>query len=287
LRRILNLSLLLAGPLLWAAAPQRIVSTAPSITDMLFALGLGPNVVGVTDYCRFPDEAKSKPKVGSFLQPDYERILALRPDLVLVIKNPIGVTQRLRSMGVRAEELDQDSTEAIFTSIRRIGELTGRTKQSQALEANLRGELGSIRKRVEGRKRTSVLFLVGRAPGTLQNMVGAGKGSYLDELLFIAGGENILNTGPAIYPKVGMETVLARDPEVILDMGDYAHQSGVSPQRQAEEQALWKKYPQLRAVRSGRVKAVVADHFVVPGPRMAEAAREFLAALHPEVAGRP
>jgi iron complex transport system substrate-binding protein len=287
LRRVLIALCFLVGSGLYAANPQRIVSTAPSITDMLYALGLGPKVVGVTEYCRYPEDAKSTPKVGSFLQPDYERILALRPDLVLVIKNPIGVTQRLRSMGVQAEELDQDSTEAIFTSIRRIGELTGRAQQSRVLEAKLRGELDAIRKRVVGRARTNVLFLVGRAPGTLQNMVGAGKGSYLDELLIIAGGQNILSDGPVIYPKVGMETVLARDPDVILDMGDYAHQSGVSPQRQAEEQALWRKYPQLRAVRNGRVKAVVADHFVVPGPRMADAAREFLAALHPEVAGKP
>ena len=125
MRRLVFVLLLSCG-LLAAAPPNRIVSLAPSITEMLYALGLGPRVAGDTTFCTYPAEARSKPKVGTFLQPDYERILSLRPDLVLVIKNPIGVTQKLRSLGLRAEEFDQDKVGDILASLERIGALTGK-----------------------------------------------------------------------------------------------------------------------------------------------------------------
>ena len=135
-----NLSLallaLLSAALFAASPPTRIVSTAPSITEMLYALGLGPNVVGDTTYCTYPADARTKPKIGTFLDPDLERILALRPDLVLVIKNPIGVTAKLRSLGLRAEELDQDSVADILSSLRQIGQLTGRDAAAARLTAS-------------------------------------------------------------------------------------------------------------------------------------------------------
>ena len=115
-----------------AAPPTRIVSTAPSITEMLYALGLGPNVVGDTTYCTYPADARSKPKIGTFLDPDLERILALRPDLVLVIKNPIGVTAKLRSLGLRAEELDQDS---VHHGVASIAPSAGRLTPSALMRA--------------------------------------------------------------------------------------------------------------------------------------------------------
>lgn len=270
-------------------APARIVSTAPSLTEILYALGLGPKVVGVTTFCRFPAEAASKPKVGTFLQPDYERILALKPDLVLVIKNPAGVAPRLRQLGLRAEELDQDSIAATLHSIEQIGAWTSSRAAAARLAARLRAELNAVRDlaRRSGAAPRSVLFLVGRAPGTLQGMVGAGPGTFIDELLAIAGGANILAASPIQYPKVTLETVLTRDPEVILDMGDFAHAEGRPGQPPAQILALWRKYPQLRAVKANRVKIVADDALVRPGPRMAHAARLMLALVHPELTAPP
>ena len=233
----------------------------------------------------FRSEARSKPKVGTFLEPDYERILQLRPSLVLVIKNPVGVTGRLRSLGLKAEELDMDNIQSIFVSIARIGQLTGAEPSARRLAESLRRDLDSIRSAAAARKnRTSVLFLVGRAPGTLQSMVGAGPGTFLDELLRLAGGVNVLASSPIQYPKVSLEQILATDPGVIIDMGDYAHSTGAGEQRRRQELALWQAYSRLRAVRSGRIHAVTNSHFVVPGPRMAEAARDILGFLHPEAA---
>jgi len=262
-------------------APARIVSTSPSITETLYAMGLGPRVVGVTTFCNYPPDARTKPRIGTFLEPDYERILTLKPDLVLVIKNPVNVAGRLRSLGLRAEEVDMDTVGSVLSSIASIGRLTGTTPTARALSESLKGELGAIRAAGSKGGRTSVLFLVGRAPGTLQNMVGAGPGTFLDELLRLAGGVNVLASSPIQYPKVSLEQILASDPDVIIDMGDYAHAAGAGEARRREELALWKPYGRLKAVRTGRVHAVTAAHFVVPGPRMADAAREFLYFLHP------
>lgn len=264
--------------------PARIVSTSPSITETLYAMGLGPRVVGVTTFCNYPSDAKTKPRIGTFLEPDYERILALRPDLVLVIKNPVDVAGRLRSLGLRAEEVDMDTVGSILASIASIGRITGTPSTARTLSQSLRGQLDTIRSAGSKGGRTTVLFLVGRAPGTLQNMVGAGPGTFLDELLRLAGGTNILASSPIQYPKVSLEQILASDPDVIIDMGDYAHAAGAGDARRREELALWKPYGRLKAVRTGRVHAVTAAHFVVPGPRMADAAREFLGFLHPGAA---
>ncbi|MBI5084210.1 MAG: ABC transporter substrate-binding protein [Acidobacteria bacterium] len=272
MRRLMAAFVLLAC--VAAAEPVRIVSTAPSITEMLYALGLGARVVGVTAYCRYPVDAQSKPKVGTFLQPDFERILALKPDLVLVIKNPVQLAGRLRKLGVRAEELNQDSIEDIFGSLAALGRLTGRQAQAIELTGEIRAQLDAVRRQASGQRKRTALFLVGRAPGTLQGMVGAGPGTFIDELMTLAGGENILKGSPIQYPRVSLEQVLAGDPEVILDMGDFAHAEGKPMEPESRLLALWGAHPQLRAVKTRQVKQVGSEIFIRPGPRMGEAARE-------------
>ena len=269
------------------AQPRRIVSTAPSITEILYALGLGDSVVGDTTFCTYPPEARNKPKVGTFLQPDLERILALRPTLVLVIKNPIGVTAKLRSLGLHAEELDQDSVAGIRASITQVGELTGRRNEAARLNASLETQFAEVRALAAKYRRPSVLFLVGRAPGTLQGMVGAGGGTFIDELLQLAGANNALAGSAMQYPNVSLEQILTRDPDVILDMGDFAHAEGRPGQPEPQVLALWSAYPRLRAVQQQRVRVIASDVFVRPGPRMGEAARALFQLVHPEAATAP
>jgi iron complex transport system substrate-binding protein len=275
-------ALLAVGAALCAAEPRRIVSTAPSITETLFALGLGQRVVGVTTYCRYPPEVTRLPKIGTFLEPNFERILALKPDLVFTMKNPVQLTERLRGLKLNAVELDEDTVEGVFTSIERIGQATEAQSHAKALAESLHGQLDTFRKSTAALPARSVLFIIGRTPGTLEGLIGAGKGSYLDQLLAYAGGRNVLADAPMAYPKVSLEEILARDPEVILDMGDFEHASGEARERQQEVAAIWAKYPLLRAVKTHRVYALSSDIFVVPGPRMADAAREFRRLLHPE-----
>jgi iron complex transport system substrate-binding protein len=264
----------------WAAPPQRIVSTAPSITEILFALGLGPRVVGVTEFCRYPAEAARKPKIGTFLEPNFERILAQRPDLVLVVRNPVQLAERLSQLGLRAVEVPQDTVAEILASIRQIGRLAGVEPRAAALAASIERELGQVRQRAARLPRKKVLFLVGRAPGGLQGMVGVGPGTFIDELIQIAGGVNVLAESPMAYPRVSVEQILAADPDVILDMGDFAHQEG-KPLEQAEKfRAVWAPYSSLRAVRENRVRQVADEAAIRPGPRVAEAARLCLQWIH-------
>jgi len=228
----------LAAFLLFAAAPGRIVSTAPAVTEILFALGLGDKVVGVTQFCNYPPEARKKPRIGTFLQPNLEVILSLRPDLVVIQKNPVRLGARLESMGLKTMEVDQPTVEAVYDSIRRIGAAAGVPGRAGALEEKMRAEVAAIRDRAAGRPRRRVVFIVGRNPNAIEGLVAVGKGSYLNELLRDAGGENIFENTGAAYPRI--------------------------------------------AVEERRVYAVASDIFVVPGPRIVEAAREFARMLGPE-----
>jgi len=273
--------ILLAAIVLWLA-PGRIVSTAPAATEILFALGLGPRVVGVTQFCNYPPEAKTKPRVGTFLQPNLEVILRLRPDLVVIQKNPVRLGERLEAMGLKTVEVDQPSVEAVFDSIRRIGGAAGVPARAMEMERRLRGELEAIRQRAAALPPRRAMFVVGRTPNALEGLVAVGQGSYLNELMTLAGGRNVFGDAGAAYPRIGLEEVLARNPEVIIDMGEMADTIGVTEKQKQAVVALWNRYPMLSAVRNKRVYAVASDIFVVPGPRIVEAAREFARMLHPE-----
>ncbi len=266
-----------------AAPPQRIVSTAPSATEMLFALGLGDRVVGVTTYCNYPAEAKAKPRIGTYLQPNFEAILALKPDLVVVVKNPVRMAERLSALGLRVLELSDETVPGIAESIRRIGDAAGVPDRAKKLNESMRAELDSIAQRTRSLPRRKMMFIVSRAPGRLEALMAVGNASFLNELIQIAGGENVFGSTSSSYPKVGLEEVLARNPDVIVDMGDMAETTSVSEQHKKEVVDLWKKRPSLKAARNNRVYAVASDVFVVPGPRAVEAAREFVKMLHPEL----
>ncbi len=260
------------------AEPQRIVSTVPGLTEILFELGLGDRTVGVSEYCRFPAAALSKPKVGSFLQPNLEAITALRPDLVLIIKNPVRLKQRLEAIGLKVEELDLETLPGILAAIDRLGLETNRKARAAEMRKKLEMRLAAVQAKVKQRRR--VTFLVGRTPQRLEGMVAVGPKSYLDELMKLAGGDNIFADSPAMYPKVSIEQLLARDPEVIFEMGDSVHEGMEQGKYREDVLAVWAKMPMLKAVRGKKVFPLNDNIYVVPGPRFADAAERFYEMLH-------
>jgi iron complex transport system substrate-binding protein len=270
--------LLLAGSAF--AQPRRIVSLAPSATEMLYALGLGDRVVGVTTFCRYPPEAARKPKIGNYLRPDVETILALRPDLVVAEKSMIRQALSLPRLKLNVLEVDDSTIQGIYESIRAIGRATGAGALAESLCQNIRAGLEDVRRRAAPLGRPRVMFVVGRTPGRIEDLIAAGGPSYLNEVIEIAGGENIFKDAATAYAKVGLEEVLARDPEVIIDMGEMAQTEGVTESQKRAVVALWRRYPNLKAVRSNRVFAVASDVLVVPGPRVAAAAAEVAGLLH-------
>ena len=264
------------------AATLRIVSTAPSLTEILFALGLGERVVGVTTYCNYPEEARRVPRIGTYIQPNLETIVSLRPDLVVIESNPIRLGERLEGLGLKVLELDQRTVSDVFRAIERVGQAAGVPERARALEIRIRAGLEEVGRKAAGRPRRRMAFIVGRTPGALEGLIAVGSASYLNELIRMAGGENIFGAVAAPYPRVSLEEILARDPEVIVDMGEMGRASGMSEAEARRAVELWNRYASITAVRERRVYAVTAALYVVPGPRMADAARELARMLHPE-----
>ena len=180
-----------------AAPPRRIVSTAPSITEMLYALGLGDRVVGVTNYCRYPPEAQLKPKIGDYTSPNLEAIAALKPDLVIIQTNPVRLAARLAALHLKTLEINQDDLAALYNSIRSVGDATGAAVEAAHLMDSMRGKLEQIRMRAASLPRTRMMFVVGRSPNRLNGLVVVGKASYLNEIIQTSGGENVFFDAPS------------------------------------------------------------------------------------------
>lgn len=181
-------------------------------------------------------------------------------------------------------EVDDSTIAGIYGSILQIGRLAGVGRRAETLCASMRNELERIRRVTSTLPRRRMLFLVGRTPERIEDLIAAGRSSYLTEVIKIAGGENIFQDSPVAYAKVPVEEVLARKPEVIVDMGEMAQTVGVTQAQKEAVVRLWSRYPFLPAVQQHRVYAVASDIYVVPGPRVVEAAREFARMLHPEAA---
>ena len=266
----------------FAQPPQRIVSTAPSITELLYALGLGDRVVGVDRFSRYPPESLRKAKIGDYVNPNLETIASLRPDLVIIPTNPVKLAERLAVLRLKVLELDQESIAKLYESFRIVGQATGATAQAAKLESTVRGQLEAVRARAAPLKKTRVMFVVGRTPNRLDGLIVVGQASYLNEIIALAGGENVFRDAVASYPEVSLEEVLARNPDLIVDMGDMSDTVGVTEEHKREVTSLWERLSSVAAVRQHRVHAVASDVYVVPGPRVVDAAKAFLEMLHPE-----
>lgn len=254
------------------SAQPRIVSTTPSITEILFALGLGDRVVAVSTYCRFPAKAQQLPKIGSFLDPNIETILRQKPTLVIVQKNPKRLTERLRAVHLNVLEVNPgESMAGVHDAIDAIGKAVDHEEEAVSLNRMLRDGLAEYRRHSTRNPKPRVLFIVGRTSGSLDGLIAAAKGSYLTQLLDAAGANNVLSGAVGAYPKISYEEVMRQNPDVIIDMGDSTHTGSITETQRRSTIELWGKFRTVNAVRNGRVFPVADDRFVVPGPRMLEA----------------
>ena len=260
------------------AQPARIVSTFPSVTETLFALGAGDRVVGVSNYCRYPAAALSLPKVGTYTKPDTEKIALLRPDLVFIQKSAANLADRLDALGIKHVEVTIGSLAEVYSMIGEIGRAAGLAERAPKLNADIRSRLDTLRAQAGGRPRPKVLLVVGRTPGMLTNLTAAGPSPYIGELLEIAGGRNVM-TGAIAYPRISLETVVRLNPDVILDtsiMGDAGADSRLRESRLREP---WLAHRELAAVRNGMVFGLTSESLVTPGPRVVDAVQLIRAQL--------
>jgi len=273
---------LLLGVLVWVGAcspataedrPRRIVSLAPSVTEVLFAAGAGPRVVGVTSYCRFPREALTLPKVGGYLTPSYEALVALQPDLVVTLAEHADVEPKIRAVGIEILRVDHRSLEGIVRSIEQVGERCGITTRAKPAADALRQALAAARRLVAG-PAPRVLICFGRAED-FRRLTAAAPGTIHDDLITQAGGTNVLTSGTVAYPTLSAEGVMRLNPDVIIEFS-----SGGADAEALRRQ--WSRLDSVRAVRNGRVHVFAGEFLSVPGPRFARFAGTIARAIRGE-----
>jgi len=244
---------------------------------MIYALGADDLLVGVTSYCDYPPEAQTKTIIGDFASPNVETVLKLRPDLVVVLSDREDVLNKLSPFQIPTLVLRQETLDDVFISLKKLGTAIGRQEQAERLSRRIESQLSEIAGPAKSKEHPSVLFVVSRDVGALTGIYSVGKGSYIDQLIEIAGGNNVLGPLPTAYPKVSVEEVLARNPDIIVDM---SHGGGTSPEQIKRVKAIWSALDTVSAVRNNRVYVLDSDVFIVPGPRVVEAANRLDQVFH-------
>ena len=259
----------------------RIVSTLPTATEMLFALSLGDRVVGVSEFCRYPPQVASLPRVGATLHPDFERIATLRPDLVVIADRNVDFASRLETARIPFVAIHTTSLGDVSSAMTSIGAAAGIEPHARVVVAGIQGRLQDIRSRTVASPRRKVLLILGRAPGALTGIVAAGVGSYLNDLIEIAGGTNVVSGVSTLpYPQLSLESILRLDPDVIVDTIDMGATEAGRERQHLESRDLWQRYRTLTAVRTGRVRAAETDALFIPGPRVVDVAEWLTDLIH-------
>jgi iron complex transport system substrate-binding protein len=261
-----------------AAPPGRIVSLIPAVTEMLFAIGDGPRLVGVTSYDHFPPEVSRITRVGGLLDPDVERILGLRPDLVVVYSTQVELKERLDRAGIVYYSYEHRALPDIIATLRAIGERTGSADRANAVATGMERAIATIRSSVSRLPHPRTMLVFGRDPSSLRNLYASGGYGFLHDMLEAAGGQNVFADVKQQSVEVSTEMILARRPDVIVELwaGDGVKDVNLPRLRQA-----WAALASVPAVRNRTVYELAGDEFVVPGPRVVDAMRQLARTLHP------
>ena len=263
-----------------AAAPRRIVSVIPAVTEMLFAMGAGDQVVGVSSYDKYPPAVASRERVGALLDPNIERILTLKPDLVVVYGTQQEFIARLDRAGVPRFEYEHAGLADITLTIRRLGQRVRRAEEAERLATQIERDIADVRKQVSDKARPKTAVIFDREPGSLRSMYASAGIGFMHDMLEAAGGADVFADLKRQSLQLSSETLLARAPEVIIEVQTSAVWP---PAKIAGEQAVWKTLSAVPAVRTGRVYILTDERLSIPGPRVAEAIRLLARVLHPSV----
>jgi iron complex transport system substrate-binding protein len=241
---------------------------SPSVTEIVFAMGQGGRVVGISQYTTYPPEALKKPECGGFVNPNFERILELQPDLVI----NQGIAEKTnvfcQDRGIPFTSVELTDLESVFAAIRQVGHALAREEDADVLCARMRLRLADVAARVKGRPRPRVLLLVGRDSGSLRDLTVAGGGTFLHDVLQIAGGDNVF-ADVKDYPAVSKESLLLRQPDVVLELRG---EGMMGKEQLAEIVSIWNSMPTLSAVKNGKICAIGETYALIPGPRLVELA---------------
>jgi iron complex transport system substrate-binding protein len=253
--------------------PKKIVSLAPNITEILFSLGLDQEIVGVSIHCNFPEKVQSKVRVGSYISLDFEKIVSLKPDLIIATGagNTRDMVERLERLGFPTYVIFPKNVEDVIRSVGHLSQLVGREKEGAEIIQEMKRRRERVVELTLGLPRPRVFLQIGEAP-----IVTVGKNSFADDLIRLAGGDNVAGNEKEMYPRFGMEEILKRSPEVILissmnPRGNY--------QKVLQEWSRWKTIP---AVKNGQIHLIDSDLIDRPSPRIIEGLEEMARLLHPD-----
>jgi len=255
--------------------PERIISLSPSNTEVGFALGLGDRIVGVTEFCNYPPEVQEKDIVGGFDSPSIEKVVELEPDLVLASTIHEEEVPRLEEMGIPVLVVESSTVDDLFDSMSLVAEITGVEKTGEELISSMKERIDDVQEKVgeiEPGERVLVFYEVYSDP-----LMTAGRGSFIDEIISLAGGENIFGDVEDNYPQISAEEVAERQPDIIL-FPDY-HGTASTVLEEMAGRPGWESVP---AVENENLHPVTDDTFARPGPRIVEAIEEAAELFYPD-----
>jgi iron complex transport system substrate-binding protein len=258
--------------------PQRIISLIPAVTEMLFAIGAGPQVVAVGTFDAYPPEVKDLQRVGALLDPDLERILSLRPDLVAVYGSQQDLMTQLARANIPVYSYRHAGLADVNRTIRDLGDRVGHAAEADALARKIDAQMAAIRRQVSGRPRPRTLVVFGREIGALRGIYTNGGIGFVHDMLEAAGGEDVFADVKRESVQATTELILVRKPDVILEIRATPGEAGAIE----SEIQVWRALASVPAVRNGRVQFIVDPRTVVPGPRVAEGTELLARAIHPE-----
>jgi iron complex transport system substrate-binding protein len=249
--------------------PARIVSLIPAVTEMLFAIGAGDQVVGVSTFDRYPKEATTRPRMGGLFDPNFEAILTLRPDLVIVYGSQEELIGRLGRASIPIHSYRHAGLADITTTLRAVGKRTGHGSEADALAAQIEKDLEAVRKSMAGKPRPRTLLVFGREEASMRGLYVSGGIGFLHDMLEAAGGMNVMADVKREGLQISLEQLLARAPDVVLELRVTERWSA---ERQGREEAAWRSVS-IPAVRAGRVHFLPDEALTIPGPRVAAAVK--------------
>ncbi len=261
---------------------DRIISLSPNITEILFALGLGEKVVGVTRFCNYPLEAKEKMQVGGYLDPNYEAILSLKPDIVVLLPEYEQIKNFLSELRVKYLTVNNKTVSDILTSIDYLGKQFDTEQQAETILADIRLKMSRIRDKTKNSPRPKVLIVIERTMGTgvIEDVYIAGKNTFYDELIQLAGGNNAFEDEKIAYPILSAEGIIHINPEFIIDLIPQLDQTRLSASTLEKD---WSSLAQLDAVKNHHVFIMSQDYAAIPGPRFILFLKDLAQIIHPEV----
>ena len=265
-----------------ADAGSRIVSLVPSFTETIFAVGAQERLVGVSSYCDYPPEARAMPRAGGFFDPNYEAIVALKPNLVLVSDYRGETSERLAAFKITVRAFPHNTVAEVLASICEVSALAGKPEEGKALADGIVARLDAARAATKDLPRERVLLSVGRdlSDSSMKEVYASGPVGFLNEILEAAGGVNALPPGQVDYPVLTAEGIITLKPDRVFEILDGDSQKQVDD---GSVMKAWASLPHFDLDETGRVTVFCNDYAGIPGPRIAKILDDFLVALHPEL----